>query len=97
MIIFYIQKNPLVSKHNFSHFNGCYINAIFWEFLNWNGMENNPKTSTVQKLIGSMPATFTNQTVNQKKQISITEFILDTTIFMLYFRKQCQEDLAFSS
>lgn len=60
-------------------------------------MENSPKTSTVQKLVGSLPATFTNQTVNQKNQISITESILGMTIFILYFRQQCQEDLAFSS
>lgn len=70
---------------------------IFWQFLSWNGIENGPKTSTVQKLIESVPATFTNQTVIQKNQISITESILDMTVFMLCFRKQCQEDLAFSS
>lgn len=59
-------------------------------------MENSPKTSTMQKL-GSVPATLTNQFVKKKNQIGITESILDMIMFMLPFRKQCQEDLAFSS
>lgn len=49
-------------------------------------MEESPKTSTVKKLIRSMPATCSNQ-------ISVTASMYDMAIFMLCFRKQCQEDL----
>lgn len=53
--------------------------------------------SAVQKLIGLTSATFTSQPVNHKNQISVTESFPEVTKFMLSFRKQWQEDLAFSS
>lgn len=57
-----------------------------WEFFERNGMEESPKRSTMKKLVRSVPATYTNQ-------ISVTASMYDMAIFMLCFRKQCQDDL----
>lgn len=97
MIIFFIKKMPWFQKFTFLIAAVLMQLYIFWRFLSWNGIENSPKTSMVQKLVGSVPGTFTNQIIIQKNPISISESILQMTIFMLYFRKQCQEGLAFSS